>query len=161
MDREELIQHGGNPCARERRAHLNRQRLPIALVEDVQRAEAATVVEHVVHEVEGPGVNQDRRRFHRHQTARGEALLPTAREMQAQRPIHAMDALPVPRVPIEPQAITALPKAPPRVVGRHGDQRRDHGLVPIHRIWRRTAVGRPRAVDEAARVHDGQSVLGD
>src|SRR5215470_10879994 len=70
IEPHELVQHPNDPGAGDGGADLDRQRLPIALVDDREGPKRTAVVQGVDHEIEGPRVVQARR---------GDERLPQAR----------------------------------------------------------------------------------
>jgi len=114
MDREQLLEHADDARAGQRRTDFYSEGFAVAFIQHVQRAEAPPVVEHIVHEVERPGVIELRWGVERLLHPLWKPALRAPRQVEPQRAIHAMYALPVPPVPIEPQAIEALPEAPAR-----------------------------------------------
>ena len=119
-----------------------------------QRAEGAPAIERIVHKVERPDAVQCRRRDQRLAESIGHAALRPPRQMEAQGAIHTADALVIPRVPVEPQAIEALPEAPAAVIRDDRGQCRDHGRILAHPSDRRPVVRRPREPHHLAGTSD-------
>ncbi len=100
VQRDELTQDPRQPHGGDRRAHLDCETHPIPFVDHVQGPEPPATIERVVHEVERPhlvqacGRDQDLPKARRYPAAR------PPWEIQAQRAVHAMDALVIPRVAI-------------------------------------------------------------
>ena len=85
----------------DREADLDREGLAVPLVQDVERPEAPAVVERVAHEIERPDLVEHRRGDERLAQPRRHPTFRAPRQIQAQRAVHAMDPLVVPRVPVE------------------------------------------------------------
>jgi hypothetical protein len=65
VDLDQRFYHAHDTRARDRSADLDREPLPISFVEHVERPEATTAVERVVHDVERPGAVAHHRRRQR------------------------------------------------------------------------------------------------
>ena len=90
VDGHEFVEHPDDALTGHRQAHRDLQALPIPFVDDRrQQPDTSAVVERLAHEVERPGAVQSRRR--------GQRLSSPARQIQAQRAVHAVHVLVVPR----------------------------------------------------------------
>ena len=102
-----LFEDAHHASRRDRRADLDRERFPVRLVEDVECAEAASAVERILHEIEGPDPVEGGGRQERLAQARRDAPLRPPRQIEPQRAVHPMDPFVVPRVPEEPGPVEA------------------------------------------------------
>ena len=98
VDGTQLLEHGDDAHARQRHIDFDGERFAIPLVQDVEPAIGATRVERVAHEIHRPRVVQSRRRREREHVAFRQALLGASRLIEAQRAVHAVDALVIPRL---------------------------------------------------------------
>ena len=90
VDGHESVEHPDDALTGHRQAHRNLQALPIPFVDDRQQPDASAVVERLAHEVERPGAVQYRRRGQRLSHPTWHAPRGPARQIQAQRTVHAM-----------------------------------------------------------------------
>lgn len=131
VDRYELVEQRHHPHRRQRQRDLDRKPLAIDFVQHVRRAESRPAVEHVGHEVERPDPIEHRGRVERLSRARRHAPLRSPLEVEAEGLVHAIHALPVPRMTGEPEGSKAHPEPPLRQLGDERGQRGDHLRVAI------------------------------
>ena len=71
----------------------------------------------VVHEIERPDLIEPPWGDHRLAKARRHPASRAPRQIQAQRPIHAVHPLVIPRVAVKPESVKTFPKPPSPVIG--------------------------------------------
>ena len=143
MKCHELVEHAHDAPTGERRADGDLQGFVVAFIDHGQQTNAASVVQRVGHEIESPGLIQDRRCHERLPNAPGNAPRRPPRQIRPQG-AQTVNPLVVPRLSLDPSSVKKLP--PPAWIARHGvRQRRDHcGISPARR-QRRLVVRRARA----------------
>jgi hypothetical protein len=159
VEPDEVVEDPDHTGTGDRRPDLDRQGLPIALVEHVEGPEAAAVVEGIRHEIQGPGLVEARRRHQRLAKAHRDPPLRAPGQIQPQGAVHAMHPLVVPPMPGPAEAIEAFPETPATVSRDHFVQRGDHGGVPDQPGARRPVVRRPREPHRLACPPHGHPVL--
>lgn len=127
-------------AARNRGVDDNIEHLPDTIVEDVQRSKATAAVEGVAHEVERPDAIGFRGRLQWMHGANRYSFLLAAWQVQSHGLVHAMDALMVPPMAVQPEPVKTQPGTPARVVLYQIVQCINHRLV-ILATWRRV-IGR-------------------
>ena len=115
VERHQLLEERDDPAAGQRAAHLDRQALAIALVQDIQRAEHAAVVQRVAHEVDRPGLVEHRRGEQRYLRPARDPTLGPVGAIEAQRTVDTVHALGIPPLSEVVQPIEQFPKTPPRI----------------------------------------------
>jgi hypothetical protein len=102
--------------ARQRHVDLDGKGLPVALDEHVEHALGAPSAQRVDREVHHPRVVQLQWGVQRHDVALGQPFLGSVHTVEAKRPVHAVDALVISRMPERPKTNEALPEAPTLVL---------------------------------------------
>ena len=162
MQRHELIQHFRHAPTRQRGFDFDREDFPIALVEHIEGPKWAPILEPIMHEVERPGLIEHRGGIHRLPRPRRHPPLDPPPPHQAQRAVHAPNALGIPRPPEEAESIRQQIAAPPRAFGgEQGLHRVDHRPIPLGLAPCRSVIRRPRQSHYPARPHHRQAVFGD
>src|SRR5215467_543096 len=159
IEPHELVQHPNDPGAGDGGADLDRQRLPIALIDDREGPEGTAVVQGINHEIEGPCFVQALRGEERLPQAHRYAALCPPRQVQAERAVYAMHALMVPAMPRAPEAIETLPESPAAMAGHDVVQGGHHVGIPPQPRPRRPVVRRPRQPHRLARPAHGHVML--
>ena len=140
--------------------HHNRQRFAHALIEDVQRAEAATVIERIGHEVHGPFRIGPSLHHHRLLNPCRQAALGSPRQIELHGLVNAIHPLVIPPVAHQAKAVVAHPESPARVLLHDGVQRFDHFTVPRLGRHHRPVPTRARELHRGTRSGRAQLMPG-
>ena len=103
--------------------------------------------------IEPTGCDQRLAKARRHPASRA------PRQIQAQRPIHAMHPFVIPAVTIQPHPVVALPEAPATVLSHEPLEHVDDRRVPHRGVHRWDVPGRSRQSGDAAGAADREPML--
>src|SRR5690554_7616049 len=104
------------------------------VIDDVERPEAATVVERIAHEVRRPDDVRPIRSPQRPRLPNWDTALRAPAMVEPELAVHAVRSLVIPSLTRAPQYLVILPEATPRILVRQRLQRLDYLPVAAHPI---------------------------